>query len=121
MNYNSSFKDYLTFEKDIKLYNSLSNFNANLINTFKINFDKTYKIKKYEYKNSGKIKKLGFIFSDPFSIPYLNTKINRLFFNDAELKVEINSNSKDISLKGNYSFNDKILPFNLKNKIKKIC
>ncbi len=120
VNYNSSFKDYLTFEKDIKLYNSLSNFNANLINTFKINFDKTYKIKKYEYKNSGKIKKLGFIFSDPFSIPYLNTKINRLFFNDAELKVEINSNSKDISLKGNYSFNDKIfLPFNLKNKIKK--
>ena len=120
MNYNSSFKDYLTFEKDIKLYNSLSNFNANLINTFKINFDKTYKIKKYEYKNLGKIKKLGFIFSDPFSIPYLNTKINRLFFNDTELKVEINSNSKDISLKGNYSFNDKIfLPFNLKNKIKK--
>ncbi len=120
VNYNSSFKNYLTFEKDIKLYNSVSNFNANLINTFKINFDKTYKIKKYEYKNSGKIKKLGFIFSDPFSIPYLNTKINRLFFNDTELKVEINSNSKDISLKGNYSFNDKIfLPFNLNNKIKK--
>ena len=107
--------------KNTRLSNYLKNFNGNLNNTFKINFDKTYKIKKYEYKNSGKINKMELYFSDPFLIPLQNTKINQLFLNDTNVNVELNSNlKKNISLNGNYSINNKtFLPFILDNKIQK--
>ena len=66
---NGNFKSKINFQKDIdkkqfihknfKYLKNITNFHADLSNSFLIKFDKTYKIMNYEYKNSGKIKRVS--------------------------------------------------------------
>ena len=127
---NGNFKSKINFQKDIdkkqfihknfKYLKNITNFHADLSNSFLIKFDKTYKIMNYEYKNSGKIKKGIFKFDRSIENLFSDNKINQLSFFDSETFSIFNPDKKITNLTGKYSLNNN-KPANLKliNEIKK--
>jgi hypothetical protein len=126
----SSFKTNFKFNKKIKEYKNLLNNNkyskdmtnleAVMNNNFKISFDETYKVKKYDYKSAGKILKANFNFNKLFENDFLEEKINNLSLIDTEIKTNLSSKKKNIVISGKYSINKgDILSYNLENNIEK--
>ena len=65
LEYNDNSKNFKNFIKDFEYLKDIVNLEAELNNTFFINFDETYKVKEYNYKSSGNIKKANFNFKKP--------------------------------------------------------
>ena len=99
-----------------KYFENLKNIEAELINNLVLILDKTYKIKKYEYKNSGKILKADFDFQVPLYNYISQKKIKYFSVIDSELKTNINSKNKTINVTGKYSLDkSNFKKFNLEN------
>ena len=75
---------------------TLSDIRANLNNSLSLKFDKTYKLKNYEYKNNGKIIKANLNLKDVNFDYFLNEKINQL--NLIETDIITNISPKKILL-----------------------
>ena len=110
-NFKTKFKNpdnskIIKLNENLKLVEDILAFEADLNNTFFINLDKTYKVKKYELKSSGKISKLNFDFKKHLENPLLVEKIEKLDL--VETNIKSNFNSKDISiyLDGKYNLNN---------------
>ena len=120
-NFKTNFKNFSNKKitksnKNLKLVEGIADFEADLNNTFFINFDKTYKVKRYELKSNGKISKLNYNFKKHLENSLLIEKVEK--FNLKETTIKSNFNSKDISiyLDGRYNLNsNSFLDFNLKN------
>ena len=120
-NFKTNFKNFSNKKitksnKNLKLVEGIADFEADLNNTFFINFDKTYKVKRYELKSNGKISKLNYNFKKHLENSLLIKKVEKL--NLKETTIKSNFNSKDISiyLDGRYNLNsNSFLDFNLKN------
>ncbi len=109
-------KKIIKFNKNLKLAKDIEGFEANLINTFFINFDKTYKVKRYELKSTGKISKLNFDFKKHLEIPLLAEKVEKLNLVETNIKSNFNSKGISIYLDGSYNLNNSsFLDFNLEN------
>ena len=61
--------------------------NANLNNSFSINLDKTYKVKKYDYKSKGKIINVNLDFKKSLADNFLKGKINQLSLKNSKISV----------------------------------
>ena len=95
LNYNNrSFQSYKHLVKNQNYAENLINLEANLDNSFFINFDKTYKVKKYNFKNTGKITKATFKFKEPISNNFFKEKINTLSLTNSNIKVNYSSKKK---------------------------
>ena len=117
INYNKNLKFYQNFINDINFFKNLSNIEAQLNNSFSLKFDKTYKVKEYDYKINGKIKKAKFNFNKPIENSLLNEKINQLSLVNSEIKTYFNLKKNSTNISGKYSLNkDVLLPFNLESK-----
>ena len=120
-NFKTNFKNFSNKKitksnKNLKLVEGIADFEADLNNTFFINFDKTYKVKRYELKSNGKISKLNYNFKKHLENSLLIEKVEK--FNLKETTIKSNFNSKDISiyLDGRYNLNsNSFLDFNLEN------
>ena len=109
-------KKIIKFNKNLKLAKDIEGFEANLINTFFINFDETYKVKRYELKSTGKISKLNFDFKKHLEIPLLAEKVEKLNLVETNIKSNFNSKGISINLDGSYNLNNSsFLDFNLEN------
>ena len=109
-------KKIIKFNKNLKLAKDIEGFEANLINTFFINFDETYKVKRYELKSTGKISKLNFDFKKHLEIPLLAEKVEKLNLVETNIKSNFNSKGISIYLDGSYNLNNSsFLDFNLEN------
>ena len=95
-----------------KYFENLKNIEAKLKNNLVIILDKTYKIKKFEYKNSGKILKADFDFKVPIQNYFSQKKISHFSIIESELKTNLNSKNNTINILGKYSFD--------KNNFKKL-
>ena len=117
INYNKNIKFYENFINDINFFKNLTNIEAQLNNSFSLKFDKTYKVKEYDYKINGKIKKAKFNFNKPIENSFLNEKINQLSLVNSEIKTYFNLKKNSTNISGKYSLNkDVLLPFNLDSK-----
>ena len=105
LKYNSKLINHINLIKDFKHAKDIVNLEADLNNTFFINFDETYKVKKYSYKNKGKIKILDFDFKKPLKNFFLDEKINHLSLINSEFKTNLTSKKNTINLSGKYSLN----------------
>ena len=117
LNYTDKSKDYLFFFKDLKYIKNIKSLDAILNNTFIINFDETYKVKKYNYKSSGKVFKATLNFEKFLENYIQNEEVNEILLINSDINVNLNSKQKAINILGNYSLGGKndFLSFNLKN------
>ena len=104
--------------KDFKYINNIIDFEAVLNNRILIHFDKTYKVKKYNYTNSGKVIRASVSINQKLGKNFLKEKLNKLSIVGSEIKTNISSKKKHTIISGKYSFNkDNLLPFNFENII----
>ena len=114
--YNKKLKNYENLFKDFEIMKYIQGLEAGLNNSFSIDFDSTYKVKKYEFKSGGNISKANLYFAPLKKNLFFKEKIDRLFFSNTQINVNINSLQKNIEIKGGYSFDGKkFLNFNNKN------
>ena len=93
INYNKSSKKINLF-KDLKYYKNIKNLEADLDNNLMINFDETYKITKYEFKNKGKISNLDINLEDKIKNSFLKKKLTFFSLKNSEIKLNFDSKKK---------------------------
>ena len=126
-NFNSNIKyqnsldnKYSKLLKKFKRLKELVEIEAVLKNNLKINFDKTYKIKDYNFSSRGEISK-GFLkIENPITSEILDKKLNQFSIIDTDLKINFSSKFKNFSFSGKYSTGiDNFLNYNIKGNTKK--
>jgi hypothetical protein len=114
---------FINYFKSIKYFNNskdIVNLEASLNNRFFINFDKTYKVKKYNYKSTGVIVKADLDFKKPLQNYFSGKTINKLTLINSEIKTDFSSQKNTTNILGKYSLNGgNALSFNLENTINK--
>ena len=118
--YNKKLKKYTNLIKDLDFTKDITNLEADLNNSFSMSLDKTYKIKKYNFKSSGLISKSNLYFKKPLKNIFLNEEINQLSLINSEIKTNFSFKKNITSISGKYLLNGKNpLLFNLENVIDK--
>ena len=112
-------KNYFDIFTKIESLRDINYLKAELNNFITLNFDKTYKVKKYNYRSSGKVLDMSFIFSKPFENTFLNKKVNQILLKDTKFEADFDLKKNKINFDGKYAFDEKnFLNFNLANIIK---
>jgi len=120
LKYNDKFKNYKNLIKSLELTKNITNIEIDLNNSFFIIFDKTYKVKEFNYKSNGKIKKADLEFKRPFENVLLEEKIKYFSIINSEIQTNFSPKKNIISMIGQYSLNKgNSLSFNLENIKKK--
>ena len=100
-------------------FHNILNIEASLKNNFTLDFDKTYRVKDYQFKSSGKILNAALKLNIPIDSSFLEKKIDKLFLKETEIKMNFNPKKNTIDGTGNYSFQkDVFQKFSLKNEQK---
>ena len=111
--------NYIDIFTKIESLRDINYLKAELNNFITLNFDKTYKVKKYNYRSSGKVLDMSFIFSKPFENTFLNKKVNQILLKDTKFEADFDLKKNKINFDGKYAFDEKnFLNFNLANIIK---
>ena len=117
--YKGEITSYKNIINNFKLINEIKSLTAELNNTISIDFDKTYKIKQYNYQGTGEITNASLDFKQPIKNPISEYEINQLSLINSNLKANFNKGKTDIVLSGKYSLNEgNFLNFNLENSFK---
>ena len=74
---------------------------AELKNYFFVNFDKTYKVKNYDYKVDGKIIEGNIKLNKPLKNNLLDEEIKEFYILNSEINTKFNQ--KNITILGDYS------------------
>jgi hypothetical protein len=118
LNYNNKLVNLTKLFKEFKYAKNIISLEGDLSNNFTINFDETYKIKNYSYKNTGKILETTLDFKKPLSDYLSSEKIKKLSLIDSEIKSSFSPQKNIINISGKYLLNKDIpLAFNLSNII----
>ena len=116
--YKNNSSKYTNLLKNFKYMQNIINLDVNLNNSFSINLDQTYKVKKYNYKSNGKIVKANFDFTQSFKNNFLKENIKQISLENSEIKTNLNSKNNSTIISGKYSLNgSNFLLFNLNNII----
>ena len=109
-------EDYISYIKEFKYAKDITSFEAVLNHSLAIDFDKTYKVKNYNYKNKGNIPKLVLDFKKPLNNYFLNDGINKLSLINSKVETSFTLKKNIINILGKYSINeDSPLSFSFKN------
>ena len=116
LNYIEKSNKYLDIFTELEYLKNLRNLSAELNNIFSIDFDNTYKVKKYSYKNNGKILDANFQFNENFKNDFFKQKVYNLFLKDSKIVTNFSEKEKLINLSGQYSLNESdLLKYELSN------
>ncbi len=114
INESSKFIKNIEFLKDVKKIQANFYSNLNLI------FDKTFKVKKYEFKGNGKIINALFILKKPIKNRLLPKQIDQVSIKNSSFETIFKTKKNINKISGEYSFNDQdYLKYSLNNKIEK--
>ena len=114
--YTDRYKGYISFIKKFKYAKDITSLEADLYHNLVIDFDKTYKVKNYNYKNKGNISKLVLDFKNPLNNYFLNDEINQLSLINSEVETSFTFKKNIVNILGKYSINkDSPLSFSFKN------
>ena len=94
------FLDNFEFSKNIK------NIKANFNNNFSIEFDRTYKVKNYNYSVSGKINDSMIKLSKPFKNNFISEEFKFIYVSDLKIKSNFSKVKTNFNAEGEYSFNN---------------
>ena len=118
--YNKKLINYLNLIKEINYINNINDLKANLNNSLSISFDKTYKVKQYDYNINGTIKEANLIFESPLKNKFFDYKINHFYLINSKIKANFDLKKKTLSASGIYSLNEsKPRLFNIQNSFTK--
>ncbi len=123
--YSKIFLDEKTLNKFSKYFtknnflNTIKNLDAELNNNFSITFDETYKVKDYNYSNSGKFKKGELRLAKLIQNEYILKEFKEIYFSNLQITSSFNPNKSSIKGEGEYSFNNvDFLRINFDNNFK---
>ena len=91
--------------KNSDFINYINSLKAELNTSFQIDFDKTYKIKNYDFKNNGKIFKAELNVPNGLKEKFYNKKIANVSITDSAIKSGFTNKQKNINISGKYSLN----------------
>ena len=122
----SNFQAILVYQNDktnrnkliekINIFENISNLNIDSNNNLKLTFDKTYKVKKYNFFSKGKIKNANLEFKNSLKNYLFNEIIEKINLVETDFKFNISQKKNIAELIGKYSFSDSnYQKFNLKN------
>ena len=122
----SNFQAILVYQNDktnrnkliekINIFENISNLNIDSNNNLKLTFDKTYKVKKYNFFSKGKIKNANLEFKNSLKNYLSNEIIEKINLVETDFKFNISQKKNIAELIGKYSFSDSnYQKFNLKN------
>ena len=118
--YNDKSINFIKSINNSKYFENIIKFEGDLKNSFFINFDKTYKIKNYNYKSSGDISNIIINFPKPLENFFLNERIDKLSLVNSKFNTSFTTNKNNTKISGKYSINeDNPLPFNFENNANK--
>jgi len=83
-----SFSNSYFLNKNIEISGSF-------LNKFKLDFDSTLKLKKYDYDLTGEIKESKIIFEKTLKSSFLRNEIKEIFFNKTKLKIRLNDKKEN--------------------------
>ena len=75
-------------------FHNILNIEASLKNNFTLDFDKTYRVKNYQFKSSGRILNAAIKLNMPIDSSFLEKKIDKLFLKETEIKMNFNPKKK---------------------------
>ena len=101
-----NFKKYDNLLKNFNFSDNLKTLDADLINNFSIDLDNTYKIEKYKYSTTGKIKKSKISFKEPFKNSFLNESLQDIYLSDLSIQSIFTPNNFSFIGDGKYSFDE---------------
>ena len=130
LNLNSNFNSKLNFDEKIlskykkyfnkyELSKNIKSMKANVNNNIKIDLDKTYKLKNYDYKIYGVLEKGEIELSNPIKNNIIIDEINKIYLSN--FTISTNFKNKEINFKGEgeYSLDNlNFLKINLENNYK---
>ena len=112
-----SFIKYNKLLSKFKFINNVDNIYGNLNNNFFIFFDKTYKVKDFNYGVSGKINNSKLKLTNPIKNRFLNEEIDEIFLKDINIKSDFTPKKTILDATGKYSIdNSEFLKLDLKNQ-----
>ena len=101
---------------DLEYRQNLKRLKADLNNSLRIVFDKTYKIKEHNIKSNGKLQEVTLNFQKPLAYYISTDPIKNLSLKNSDLKINASNGNTNLKISGNYSLNSsKYLKFNLDN------
>ena len=130
LNLNSNFNSKLNFDEKIlskykkyfnkyELSKNIKSMKADVNNNIKIDLDKTYKLKNYDYKIYGVLEKAEIKLPKPIKNNIIIDEINKIYLSD--FKISTNLKTKEINFKGEgeYSLDNlNFLKMNVENSYK---
>ncbi len=120
LNLNNKILNYATFLPNLSNFENLKSLNGEFNNNFAISFDKTYKIKTYNYISNGKISDASLSLKKPIKNLFGIEKIDNLKLIDTKIKSILNQKNKSLSFSGKYSLNKgNFQKFEINNNIEK--
>ena len=120
INLNKEIKKFQKLLPQLSFIKNLSNVKAELNNSIILNFDKTYKLKNFDYKNKGKIINTNFDLNDLNFDYFTNKNLTKLSIFDSDVKTNFNSQQNFVNFTGKYSLNEgRKLDFDISQSIKK--
>jgi len=114
--YKNNLLNYKNLIKNYEYAKDLVYLEADLNNRFLIHFDKTYKVKKFNFNNKGKITKATLNFKKSLENYFFEEKINQLSLINSEIDTNFNSKKNTTNISGKYAINNENpLTFSLEN------
>ncbi len=98
--------NFFSLFSDSEFLNKKIEISGNLLNQFKLNFDPTLKLKKYEYNLTGDMNESKIMFDKSLKSTFLKNEIKEIFFNNTKLRIKLNDKKENkIFAEGLYKFN----------------
>ncbi len=111
---------YSFFLNKLIMLEGVKELKADLNHNIFINLDNTYKIKDYNYSNSGTLEKSTFELKNSIKNNFIKKEIKDVFLSNLKIQSGFSSKNSFINGEGSYSFdNSKFSKFNFKNVLKK--
>ncbi len=98
--------NYTKLLKNFEYLKNLAYLDVQLENNFLVSFDKTYKLKKFDFKSNGKILKANFNFKNSIEYNFLDEKINKLTIINSDIKTNVSSKDNLVNISGQFFLNE---------------
>ena len=119
LKFNKNLINDINFLKKNNFLKDLTTFEAELSNSILINFDKTYKVKKYNYKSNGVVSNATLNLARPIQNNFFDNEINQISFSNSKINTKFDLKKKELNFAGTYSFDLKnYQKFNLDYDVK---
>ena len=88
-NHNGKIENVSKFSQKFSYLKYITNIQADLNNNLSLKFDKTYKLKNFDYKNNGELKKVEVNLKELYLGDFLKQKVDQLNIIDSSIQTNL--------------------------------